>query len=123
MFRHLSETQKVYTKDNFDKVNPPPKVGFAEGDPIDLQNSPSFSPTHTKKEDEVDIEFLNEAIELAANESVEWRAFYIHQKVSKTTGFLEDFAPTQEGEEGRQILENTLFYKAICKEVEEGTKC
>ena len=108
MFRHLSETQKVV---------------FAEGDPIDLQNSPSFSPTHTKKEDEVDMEFLNEAIELAANESVEWRAFYIHQKVSKTTGFLEDFAPTQEGEEGRQILENTLFYKAICKEVEEGTKC
>lgn len=36
-------------------------------------------------------DFLNQALELAATESVEWRAFYVHQTISKTTGFLEDF--------------------------------
>ena len=113
MFRHLSETQiqtqQVSTKEDLDKV---------KAQSTDLQNSPSFEPQQTQKEQKGDIEFLNEAIELAAHESVEWRAFYIHQKVSKTSGFLEDFAQYDGRKEGRQILENTLFYKAICKEVE-----
>nr|YP_009104923.1 beta subunit of acetyl-CoA carboxylase carboxytransferase [Watanabea reniformis]AIT93547.1 beta subunit of acetyl-CoA carboxylase carboxytransferase [Watanabea reniformis] len=122
MFRHLSETQiqtqqvsrhEVLTrrgrKEDLDKV---------KAQSTDFQNSPSFELQETQKEEKGDIEFLNEAIELAAHESVEWRAFYIHQKVSKTSGFLEDFAQYDGDKEGRQILENTLFYKAICKEVE-----
>jgi acetyl-CoA carboxylase carboxyl transferase subunit beta len=111
MFRHLSETQtqKVSRKEDLDKV---------KAQSNDLQNSPSFEPQETQKEEKGDIEFLNEAIELAAHESVEWRAFYIHQKVSKTSGFLEDFAQYDGRKEGKQVLENTLFYKAICKEVE-----
>jgi len=111
MFRHLSETQtqQISRKEDLDKV---------KAQSTDLQSSSSFEPQETQKEEKGDIEFLNEAIELAAHESVEWRAFYIHQKVSKTSGFLEDFAQYDGRKEGKQILENTLFYKAICKEVE-----
>ena len=47
---------------------------------------------------ENDIDFLNQAIELAATESVEWRAFYIHQQLSENTGFVDDFLQ-QEGVE------------------------
>ena len=36
--------------------------------------------------------FLNQAIELAATESIEWRAFYVYQRISKTTA--EDFLST-----------------------------
>jgi acetyl-CoA carboxylase carboxyl transferase subunit beta len=70
-------------------------------------------------------DFLNQALELAATESVEWRAFYVHQTISKTTGFLEDFlSPGQHTEllgSTHQVstapaqLQNTLFYKSICR--------
>lgn len=62
------------------------------------------------------MDFLNQAIELAATESIEWRAFYVSQKISKTTA--EDFFQGTSG--GAQIQEiglpwNTLFYKSICR--------
>ena len=70
-------------------------------------------------------DFLNQALELAATESVEWRAFYVHQTISKTTGFLEDFfSPGQYTEllgsadkvsKAPAQLQNTLFYKSICR--------
>ena len=70
-------------------------------------------------------DFLNQALELAATESVEWRAFYVHQTISKTTGFLEDFlSPGQYTElldstdkvnRAPVQLQNTLFYKSICR--------
>ena len=75
--------------------------------------------------------FLNQALELAATESVEWRAFYVHQTISKTTGFLEDFlSPGQYTEllgstdkvsirggshSEHAQLQNTLFYRSICR--------
>lgn len=75
--------------------------------------------------------FLNQALELAATESVEWRAFYVHQTISKTTGFLEDFlspgqytalegstdkVSTRAGSRSEHAqLQNTLFYKSICR--------
>ena len=40
-----------------------------------------------------DTDFLNQAIELAATESIEWRAFYVSQRISKTTA--EDFLSKQ----------------------------
>jgi acetyl-CoA carboxylase carboxyl transferase subunit beta len=70
-----------------------------------------------------DINFLNQAIELAAVESIEWRAFYVHQKVSNRTSFLEDFVGSdskERDENGENItlysntLQNTLFYRSIC---------
>jgi acetyl-CoA carboxylase carboxyl transferase subunit beta len=70
-------------------------------------------------------DFLNQALELAATESVEWRAFYVHQTISKTTGFLEDFLSSGQYTELRGStdkvstvpaqLQNTLFYKSICR--------
>ncbi len=70
-------------------------------------------------------DFLNQALELAATESVEWRAFYVHQTISKTTGFLEDFlnpaqytelsASTDKVSRAPSQLQNTLFYKSICR--------
>jgi acetyl-CoA carboxylase carboxyl transferase subunit beta len=70
-------------------------------------------------------DFLNQALELAATESVEWRAFYVHQTISKTTGFLEDFlSPSQytgllgsnhKASTAPAQLQNTLFYKSICR--------
>nr|YP_010732068.1 beta subunit of acetyl-CoA carboxylase carboxytransferase [Massjukichlorella minus]WDY12982.1 beta subunit of acetyl-CoA carboxylase carboxytransferase [Massjukichlorella minus] len=70
------------------------------------------------------IEFLNQAIQVAATESVQWRAFYVHQRISKTTGFLEDFLqPFSENIQEEKIVseshlnpafQNTLFYKSIC---------
>jgi acetyl-CoA carboxylase carboxyl transferase subunit beta len=72
-------------------------------------------------------DFLNQALELAATESVEWRAFYVHQTISKTTGFLEDFLnpdhllstglldPTHKGSTLPGQRQNTLFYKSICR--------
>ena len=70
-----------------------------------------------------DINFLNQAIELAAVESIEWRAFYVHQKVSNRTSFLEDFVGFDSKERDKNVekitlypntLQNTLFYRSIC---------
>lgn len=70
-------------------------------------------------------DFLNQALELAATESIEWRAFYVHQTISKTTGFLEDFltpgqytgllGSTHKLSTSPAQLQNTLFYKSICR--------
>ena len=79
-----------------------------------------------------DINFLNQAIELAAVESIEWRAFYVHQKVSNRTSFLEDFVGSDSRERDKNVenitlypntLQNTLFYRSICNpsiQVDEG---
>nr|YP_010731987.1 beta subunit of acetyl-CoA carboxylase carboxytransferase [Kalinella pachyderma]WDY12901.1 beta subunit of acetyl-CoA carboxylase carboxytransferase [Kalinella pachyderma] len=73
---------------------------------------------------QTNINFLNQAIELAATESVEWRAFYLHQRISKTTGFLEDFIQPAliANPVKRQLAvlhakqeENVLFYRSICR--------
>jgi acetyl-CoA carboxylase carboxyl transferase subunit beta len=88
----------------------------ATQDPADGQSRPVLSNNR---------DFLNQALELAATESVEWRAFYVHQTISKTTGFLEDFlSPGQYTElldstdkvnRAPVQLQNTLFYKSICR--------
>lgn len=62
---------------------------------------------------ETDIDFLNQAIELAATESIEWRAFYIYQQVSENMGFLQDFL--QQDLESRKNYSNMLFYKSLCR--------
>ena len=75
---------------------------------------------------EKDIDFLNQAIELAATESIEWRAFYVSQLISKTTA--EDFfQPEVEGtlhssqtvrsfvKTNNTVLHNKLFYKSVCR--------
>ena len=81
------------------------------------------------------VAFLDQAIELAATESIEWRAFYVSQRISQTTA--EDFLskqtvrtngglPTNFGEnllepssnkneQNNTVLHNTLFYKSICR--------
>ena len=70
-----------------------------------------------------DINFLNQAIELAAVESIEWRAFYVHQKLSNRTSFLEDFVGSDSKGRDENVekitlysntLQNTLFYRSIC---------
>ena len=58
--------------------------GFAYGEPLGSQGAVRSVLSNNR-------DFLNQALELAATESVEWRAFYVHQTISKTTGFLEDF--------------------------------
>ena len=64
----------------------------------------------TKK---ADINFLNQAIELAATEGVEWRAFYMYQQLSENMDFLEDFL--QQDPKSRKQNGNVLFYKSICR--------
>ena len=48
-----------------------------------------FTPSSSTLDNNKNIDFLNQAIELAATESVEWRAFYVSQRISKT--MAEDF--------------------------------
>lgn len=54
-------------------------------------------------------DLLNQAIELATTESVEWRSFYMHQKFSKTVPFIEDSLDFE-----NSLPKNTLFYRLIC---------
>lgn len=64
------------------------------------------------------LDFLNKSIELAATECVEWRAFYLDQKIAQRTGFLEDFVrPVSEsgGSTRPTRAQNMLFYRSICR--------
>ena len=100
----------------------------------DVIDSRSPLPNESKQEIEVflpinsekDINLLNQAIELAATESIEWRSFYVSQRISKTTA--EDFFQSETGlslnlseqvqplsKQNDTILHNTLFYKSICR--------
>ena len=62
---------------------------------------------------ENDLNLLNQAIELAATESVEWRAFYIDQQLSENMGFLDDFLQDHKNYPIKNS--NLLFYKSICR--------
>jgi len=59
-------------------------------------------------QDATSSDLLNQAIELASMESVEWRSFYIHQKFSKTVPFIEDSLDFE-----NSLPNNTLFYRLI----------
>nr|WDY12827.1 beta subunit of acetyl-CoA carboxylase carboxytransferase [Chloroidium sp. KL-2023a] len=95
---------------------------LAEGLPSATQEPADRQPRPVSSNDR---DFLNQALELAATESVEWRAFYVHQTISKTTGFLEDFLSPRQHTElvdstdkvniASLQLQNTLFYKSICR--------
>ena len=66
------------------------------------------------------VDFLNQSIELAATESVEWRAFYLHQRISQTTGFIEDLAqslPNYPKQSNEIAFQNMLFYRSICRKL------
>lgn len=66
------------------------------------------------------IDFLNQSIELAATESVEWRAFYVHQKIAERTGFIEDALPylsDYRPDEFGIAFQNTLLYRSICRSI------
>ena len=66
------------------------------------------------------VDFLNQSIELAATESVEWRAFYLHQRISQTTGFIEDLAqslPNNSKHSNDIAFQNMLFYRSICRKL------
>lgn len=62
---------------------------------IEKEDTSSFAEQNRQvyRDREEDIGFLNQAIELAATESIEWRAFYVSQRISKTTA--EDFLSKQ----------------------------
>ena len=68
---------------------------------------------------ENDINLLNQAIELAATESVQWRAFYVHQQLSENTGFLEDFIKQHDNDRSTSHFStsasNMLFYKSVSR--------
>lgn len=130
---------------------------------IEKDNTSSFAEQKRQvyRDREQDMGFLNQAIELAATESIEWRAFYVSQRISKTTAedflskqtvrtnvgllstaenyvFLEQNVgqsetPSSFGENllepsnqdiisdnnknqvSSAVLDNTLFYKSICR--------
>ena len=62
---------------------------------IEKENTSNFAEQKRQvyRDREEAIGFLNQAIELAATESIEWRAFYVSQRISKTTA--EDFLSKQ----------------------------
>ena len=73
---------------------------------------------------EEEIDFFNQAIELAATESIEWRAFYVSQRISKTAAedFFQSEVVRNSSEDAQTSLRendttrnNTLFYKSICR--------
>lgn len=66
------------------------------------------------------INLLDQAIELATTERVEWRAFYLHQKFSKAIPFIEpslDFESATSQNPFNLNSQNTLFYRAICTDI------
>ena len=94
----------------------------------DFQNdSVDFGSTssHSSSDPEKEIDLLNQAIELAATESIEWRAFYVSQRLSKTTAedfLLEHGTPYNQSavynnnnNKKNTFFHNTLFYKSICR--------
>ena len=96
----ISSQNFVHTQENFSQLSREGKH---------FKNSSSLSLKSTSN----DIDFLNQAIELAATESVEWRAFYLHQQLSENMGFLEDFLPQKK--DSQRKVGNMLFYKSICR--------
>nr|YP_010732292.1 beta subunit of acetyl-CoA carboxylase carboxytransferase [Polulichloris maxima]WDY13206.1 beta subunit of acetyl-CoA carboxylase carboxytransferase [Polulichloris maxima] len=67
-----------------------------------------------------DINFLNQAIELAATESVEWRAFYIDQQLSENMGFLDDYL--EDHNDYTIKNDNILFYNSISRKAPKTLK-
>nr|YP_010732153.1 beta subunit of acetyl-CoA carboxylase carboxytransferase [Calidiella yingdensis]WDY13067.1 beta subunit of acetyl-CoA carboxylase carboxytransferase [Calidiella yingdensis] len=66
------------------------------------------------------INLLDQAIELATTESVEWRAFYLHQKFAQRIPFIEDSLQSENATPENKIKstsQHTLFYRAICADI------
>ena len=118
-FRNLSEKVDMNDQDT--------NLGDTNTEMRTVSNTPPVEESKIDQRELIeylnDINFLNQAIELAAVESVEWRAFYVHQKVSNRTSFLEDFVGSDSKERDENVenitlypntLQNTLFYRSIC---------
>lgn len=107
------------------------KTTSLNSEPVESQKN-----TNTMYDDSNSInqDFLNQSIELAATENIEWRAFYVHQKVSETSGFIEDFLDSSESESknknsdtknipnvssfaSHSSNQNILFYRSICRNI------
>ena len=81
----------VQKKESLLEINP--ETDFTTSpDSYTEKESTSKQKRQIYRDHEEDIDFLNQAIELAATESIEWRAFYVSQRISKTTA--EDFFST-----------------------------
>ena len=83
-----------------------------DGQKTKSQKENTVSPTLLTTQ-ENNISFLNQAIELAATESVEWRAFYIDSTLSENMGFFEDFL--QQDFASWEKRRSVLFYKLLCR--------
>lgn len=82
----------VQKKDSLLEINSETNFATFSDSDIEKENT-SQQNKQVYRDHEEDIDFLNQAIELAATESIEWRAFYVSQRISKTTA--EDFFSKQ----------------------------